>query len=62
MVTTCNPTTLPPGNPAIADSVAPNTSKQYTAICAPTALDAANGSLTITHNVAQLVRMGLTLL
>ena len=61
LVTTGNPTTLPMGNPGIADSIAPNTSKQYTAVFAPTALGATSGSLTITHNAPSQAPITLAL-
>jgi hypothetical protein len=50
LLTTGDPTTLPPGNPPISDTIAASTSKSYTVVFAPTATGAASGQLAVTSN------------
>jgi hypothetical protein len=49
-VTDTDPTTVPPTTSSVAATVAPNSSSRFAVVCAPTALGAANGTLTITSN------------
>lgn len=50
LLTTGDPTTLPPANPPITDTIAASTSKRYTVVFAPTATGPAAGQLSVTSN------------
>ena len=50
LLTTGDPTTLPPANPPITDTIAASTSKSYTVVFGPTTVGPAVGQLTITSN------------
>ena len=50
VLTTGDPTTLPPSNPPIIDTVGASTSKNYTVVFAPTATGGSSGTLTIVSN------------
>ena len=50
LLTTGDPTTLPPGNPPITDAIAAGTAKSYTVVFGPTATGSAAGLLTVTSN------------
>jgi len=50
VLTTGDPTTLPMSSPPLGASVPPNTSQSFTVVFAPTAMGAANGTLTISSD------------